>query len=115
MTTPRDLARQFRETRNTVRKMAGVAVRKAAFDTRRDAQRASPVVTGALKNSIGIDFATAATRAEQTATVGPAVNYGRYVEEGTSRQRPQPYLMPAFDKHAPAFEQAMQQITGRLL
>jgi hypothetical protein len=42
------------------------------------------------------------------AEIGPTASYGIYVELGTSRMRPQPYLGPATEKHAPAFYRAAE-------
>lgn len=77
------------------------------------AQVNAPVDIGTLKNSISNDVDTLGFE------VGPEVNYGGYVEEGTTGPYPienafgwgitvmhpgieaQPYLGPAFDAHLP--------------
>jgi hypothetical protein len=42
--------------------------------------------------------------------VGPTVDYGMFVEAGTSRMGPQPYMRPAFDRRAPILEQILEQL-----
>lgn len=77
---------------------------KTAHDIEATAKQMSPVDTGAMRNSIGVD------RGVLQATVGPTVNYAPYVEFGTSRQAPQAFMGPALDRHNPAFFKAMEQI-----
>ena len=85
-------------------KQAGAAVRLATLGTERDAKVLSPVDTGNLRNSI-----TSTVRG-LTGAVGPTADYGRYVEDGTSRMGPQPYMGPATDRNAALFVQAMDKI-----
>lgn len=92
---------------------AGTVLRKAVTDIQGRAQTLAPVDTGNLRGSITSEVGRdgAAIRGE----VGPTANYGRYVEEGTSRQRPQPYLRPATDAVLPSYDAALEQITDGLL
>lgn len=61
-----------------------------------NAKAICPVDTGRLRNSI-----TNAIDTEVNATyVGTNVEYGPYVELGTSRRNPHPYLRPAAADHA---------------
>lgn len=53
----------------------------------------SPVRTGALRNSIATERVD-----EKTVRVGPGVEYGVWVELGTSRMVARPYLFPAVDE-----------------
>lgn len=107
-----------------IRKIPGnvaTAVAATAFAIQRQAQINAPVDTGALRNSIytrignkpdGYSAMAAevtslnsgATLGElpepenaTTAYVGPSVEYGVYVELGTSKRGAQPYLGPAVD------------------
>jgi HK97 gp10 family phage protein len=52
-----------------------------------------PVDTGRLRSSIGVRQTFSPTGA--TTIVGTVVEYGGYIEYGTSRMRAQPYLRPA--------------------
>ena len=61
-----------------------------------NAKSICPTRTGRLKNSI-----TNAIDTEENAVyVGTNVEYGPYVELGTSRRKPHPYLKPAAADHA---------------
>jgi HK97 gp10 family phage protein len=76
-----------------VRGAAASTVAKAALEMQAEARRLAPVRTGRLRDSI---------RARQ---LGPTswvveigVDYGGYVEFGTSRAPARPYMRPAFEK-----------------
>lgn len=86
------------------------ALRKAAKDVERDAKLLVPVDTGALKNSIGIDQPS-----PSQAIIGPTMNYASYVERGTSRQAPQPYMRPAAERNVPLLARAVRDIGGDIL
>lgn len=90
---------------------ASRAIAKTAHEIEADAKAIVPVDTGNLKNSISTDL----DRAELSAEIGPTANYGGYVEEGTSRMGPQPYMRPAFDRRKEGLVQAMEQIVGDFL
>lgn len=84
--------------------VASRAVAKVAHDIEADAKKNAPVDTGNLRNSISTDLGVL------SAEIGPTAEYGAYVEEGTSRMAPQPYLNPAFYKNIPTFNAAMAAI-----
>ncbi|MFF3443645.1 HK97-gp10 family putative phage morphogenesis protein [Streptosporangium sp. NPDC002721] len=92
-------------------RMAKVAVKKTGFDTVAGAQALAPVDTGNLKSSIGVDFDVDGLGFE----AGPTASYGGYVEWGTSRMAPQPYMGPAWDKAEGPFIKAIESIGGRVL
>lgn len=85
------------------------AIRKTAHDIEADAKILVPVDTGNLKNSISTDILNDGRFENMAAEIGPTAHYGRYVEEGTSRMGPQPYLRPAFDRRLPGFERAIAE------
>lgn len=68
-----------------------------------------PVDTGRLRNSIthvlkgGISPAVC---------IGTNVEYGKYVEEGTSRHDAQPFLRPAATEHGSEYKAIMQESLG---
>jgi len=89
---------------------AAVVVQKAAVDTQRDAQAFCPVDTVNLRASIETE-----PMGPLAAEIGPTASYGHFVEFGTSRMGPQPYLGPGLDRNTPAFLAAMEQVAGGLL
>lgn len=92
---------------------AGQALVKAARDIEAGAQNRAPVDTGYLRSSISTSVT--GSGGTVTAEIGPTASYASFVETGTSRQRPQPYLRPATDAVLPGYEAALGQITGDIL
>lgn len=93
----------------TVTLTAAKVVAKSANDLEAAAKQAAPVDTGNLRNSIGTDLRGL------SATVGPTASYGPYLEYGTSRMPPQPYMTPAAERITPAFEKAIEQLAAKAL
>lgn len=87
---------------------AGRAMGKALNDISAGAKNRAPVDTGALKGSITTEVQNRGDTIR--GEVGPTVNYGGFVENGTSRMRAQPYLRPATDAVLPGYEAALGQI-----
>ena len=79
-------------------------VRKTTYDIERDAKVFAPVDTGNLRSGIH------ATVDGLEGEVAPSADYARYVELGTSRMAPQPYMRPAADRHEPGFVSAAEQL-----
>lgn len=61
------------------------------------------VETGRLRNSIthAVD--------DDTAYIGTNVEYAAYVEMGTSRMRPYPYLKPAITEHTKDYQRIIEK------
>lgn len=91
-----------------VLKRARVAVQAVCAQTKRDAQILAPVDTGNLRNSI--TYETSLKLGGTSGVVGPTAEYGAYVEFGTSRMGPQPYMGPATERGAASFYAAMDAI-----
>ena len=90
---------------------ARTVVGKTGHDTVTAAQRLVPVDTGFLKSSIGVDIDGDGLGFD----AGPTASYGHFVEWGTSRMSPQPYLMPAFDQQLPQAYAALEQVAAGML
>jgi HK97 gp10 family phage protein len=107
------VARDLRAAGPKAEALAAKAVIKTLTDIEADAKTIVAVDTGFLRNSITREI-TADTFAGAGGAfggeVGPTASYGAFVEYGTSRQRPQPYMGPAFSRRVPAFMAAMGQI-----
>lgn len=98
-------AAELRRESATLRKRASQVVRKVAFDTEAHAKDLAPVDTGNLKNSIITQM-----RGDLKAGVIATATYAPYVELGTSRMAPQPFLGPATDMNTPLFVEAMSRL-----
>lgn len=72
------------------------------------AKRACPVDTGRLRNSI----THIVDEGGKCAVIGTNVEYAPYVELGTTRQRPQPYLKPAAEDHASTYRSIFRKHLG---
>lgn len=102
------LARSLSAAAVAAEPLAQAAVRKVATDIQATAQRLAPVDTGFLRSSIGVTYSGAG--ATFSASIAATAEYASYVEYGTSRTPPQPFLGPAFEQHMPALEAAMARI-----
>lgn len=71
------------------------------------AKAACPVDTGRLRNSI-----THARLDDHHEAIGTNVEYGRYVELGTSRADAQPFLAPAASGHSSEYRAIMRAALG---
>ena len=111
VTELRRLARDLRAAAGRAEHLARQAVIKTAADIERDAKIAAPVDTGALRNSISYELRDDGLTAE----VGPTVHYAPFLEYGTSRMAPRPYLGPAADRHVPRFEKAIESLADRVI
>lgn len=69
------------------------------------AKRDCPVDTGRLRNSITYKVRTG----EKTVYIGTDVEYGKYVELGTSRMSAQPFLGPAATQHTADYKALAEQ------
>lgn len=97
-----------------VQTVAFAVLRKTALDIQADAQRLAPVRTGALRSSITVEFSGSFGAGTASAEIGPTVDYGGFVEDGTSRMAPQPYMRPALDNREGAFVAAMGKLMEAL-
>ena len=67
--------------------------------------------TGATANSIGVDLENGGL----AASIGPTTSYAPYLEFGTRRMSPRPFMGPALDAVEPSFTAAMEQLGGDIL
>lgn len=84
-------------------------VRKSTFETQARGRVRSPYKTGHLMGSISVDF-IGSNADVAVGTTGPEANYGWFVENGTERQAPQPYMGPAADEVEPSFYAGLEAI-----
>lgn len=103
----RTLAADLDRAGGRVGARAAQVIRAGASRITRDAKILAPVDTGNLRASIGADITGDGRNSAITAEIGPTADYGAYVELGTSRQAPQPYLFPAFDNNVDGITRAL--------
>lgn len=70
------------------------------------AKRICPVDTGNLRNSISHSTDTS----EKCTYIGTNVDYAGYVENGTYKQKAQPYIKPAVADHADTYRSTIESI-----
>jgi HK97 gp10 family phage protein len=85
-----------------------VALEKCALVAENYAARLCPVDTGRLRGSIS----HAVTNNE--AYIGTNVEYGPYVELGTTRTRAQPFLRPAVADHIDQYKQIIRDTLSNM-
>lgn len=85
------------------RRAAEKALLQTAADITDVAKQLCPVDTGLLKQSLG-----AVPVSSSLVRVGTAVEYGKFVEYGTSVSPAQPFLTPAFAQAAKTFEKRLK-------
>lgn len=96
-----------------VEETARAGVRKATLDTQAGGQARSPVDTGFNRNSITSSFSGNAS--ESVGETGPTSEYGDFLERGTSRMAPRPYMRPSADIVEPSFYAAMDKLPESIL
>lgn len=107
------LAADLTEAAGSALGFAEVVVRKSTADVERDAKILAPVDTGFLRSSISSDVQSDHDSVQ--GSIGPTADYGEYVETGTSRNAPQPYMGPAHERNVAGFEAGLAQIADHLL
>ena len=85
----------------TAEKHAVEEISKAVYDVP-PREGSTYVRTGRLRNSISH------ARDDTSAYVGTNVEYAAYVELGTSRMKPRPYLRPAAENYADEYKQIVK-------
>lgn len=106
MLTAAALAAEFAAAAANAPRKAAQAVAKTAYDVQADAQAMAPVDTGFLRSSITTSLADGGLSAE----VGPEAHYGVFLELGTYKMAPQPYLIPALERRTDPFLAALARV-----
>ena len=101
-------AGKLRAAGRNVTPMVVAATVKATLDTQAQARELAPVDTGYLRSSLAVETGASGTSVYGQVTAG--ANYATYVENGTSRMAPQPFMGPARETNNPKWLEAMRQI-----
>ncbi|GEP38886.1 hypothetical protein NPS01_25490 [Nocardioides psychrotolerans] len=95
---------------------ASAVLRRTAFAIEADAKALivamDAVDTGDMLNSVTTEITGDGRSGSMSAEVGPTVDYGIYVHEGTSVMAGRPYLANAFDRQVPGFQAALAQLAA---
>lgn len=105
----------FRRKADAIAREIEEAGKEAVLDTalavEGGAKRRVPVRTGRLRNSIGHELADD----KLSARVGTNVEYGPYVEFGTTRMHARPYLFPAAESERRGFAKRLKEALKRAI
>lgn len=92
---------------------AGRLVRETAADVTATAKVLAPVRTGNLRRSITMQVENVKGGIE--AVVGTDVEYGPFIERGTSKMAPRAFLGPALDRHGWQLAEGLARLGGSIL
>lgn len=92
------IKRELKGRANDVLDLAARRIERRAKDT-------VPVDTGALKSSIGVW-----TTKPMTRDIGDGVEYGIYIEKGTSRMAARPWLGPSVEAERDVLTKAWKEL-----
>lgn len=90
-------------------KTAYKEVAKAAYGIQRKAKRNCVVLTGRLRSSIAAEVYKTSLTGGSGAEIGTNVYYAPFVEYGTVRSRPKPFLWPALIAQRPEMVKSMKE------
>ena len=111
-----ELADDLAQGSDEVRQVLLPVQRKWAVRMVQESRRIVPVRTGRLRASIRVGPDREAGRVGAAATTIIAdAPYAGYVEFGTSRMSPRPYLRPAVNKYARAYRDDLIDTAGKLI
>lgn len=111
MSNPEAFAAALRAHGAAVITGASSVIAEVGSEVERLAASKAPHDTGAL--AAGIQ-STMASTVNPRVTIESTVDYGGYVEFGTSSQSPNPYLNPALDECIPVAESRLSQLVDSL-
>lgn len=111
----RGMAGRLRQAPDRAVEMIRDATTKTTLDTQAEARRRAPVDTGYLRASIAVSVLPGNTPGSIVGEVTAGAEYAAAVEHGTSTQRPQPYMRPAFEARQRAWVQAIEQLGGKVI
>lgn len=110
------LAAQLETASGRIGAPISAAVRKTALAIEADARAAAPEgPTGDLRDSIKATITGDGRGSVMSAEIAADVPYAGFVEEGTSKMAPQPFMMPAGDRRHPELGEAIDKAAGDLL
>ena len=110
------LAAKFETASGRIGAPISQAVRKTALAIEADARANAPQgPTGDLRDGIHTVFTGDGRGGVMDAAVISDEPYSGFVEDGTSKMAPQPFMGPAGDRHHPELGEALDRLAGGLL
>ena len=95
-----------------VRRACKRALKETMQDILADAREGSPVLTGKNRDSIEVETGGNPDNHDDdlTGAVQTTSGYGGYLEVGTYRMPPRPYIAPAVERNAPALSDKIRAL-----
>ena len=90
-------------------------VRRSTLECEAYAKALAAVDTGFMRSAISSSFSGDGRNGTMTGSVTSHAGYSRWVEEGTSRMPPQPFMRPALRMAAPGLHAAASALGRSLL
>lgn len=108
----RKLAAEFDREAARVGRDVSREVRRTAKAVEAQAEANAPVDSGELRDSIDTKIFGTGNGRRITAVVRAGTDHGRLVEEGTSRQSPQPFMRQALSAHERGYLAGVSKVIG---
>lgn len=93
---------------------ASAVLRKSVLDGEAAAKQLAAVDTGFMRGSVTHEFRGDGRHGSMEGEWGPEASYAGFVEFGTERTAPQPFVGPSFDRVVPPFLAALGQVNNPL-
>lgn len=107
------LAAKLDESTRSVPRAVRDVIKSGGERVAKAAQRFAPKASGDMADSIKSTMVGNATMSE--AEIGPTAFYGRFLEHGTAKMAPRPFLGPALDEVSPSIADGIAKAAEGML
>ncbi|MFI2663277.1 HK97-gp10 family putative phage morphogenesis protein [Micromonospora carbonacea] len=101
---------QLRTAGKRIGAKGAAVVRRSTEEGASVARRLAAVDTGFMRSSVTTSFTGDGRSGAMEGEYGPEAHYAKFVEHGTSRMAPRPFVGPSLDAVAPGFIAACEAI-----
>ena len=105
---------QLRAAEKRIGEKGSQVVRNSTLAGEAVCKQLAAVDTGAMRASVSHDLSGDAASGVIEGEWGPTVRYAPFLERGTSRMAPQPFVLPSLDAVTPGFIAAAEAISDPL-